>query len=251
MRNMPDGWTTVRTAGGCVMVWKVMMVSLAGGLLCLDRTSIQMMISRPVVAGPLVGWLLGDPFTGLLCGALIELIWIDRLPIGNYIPPNETLTTVIIAATAILAGTYLRNTPRELVLFALLVFLPLGYAGRRLDMWIVRSNEGLAKRAAGLAATPDVRGIERQHLRALLKTFTLSALFIFLAVALGSWLLIAVFPVLPSAVLKALTLSGYLVPLLGIAVALTTIKRRGAVGLFCAIFVAMLLILEWTYGLFG
>jgi len=37
-------------------------------------------------------------------------------------------------------------------------------------------------------------------------------------------------------------------PLLGIAVALTTIKRRGGITLFCASFAAIFIILEWVYG---
>lgn len=230
------------------MLWKAVMVSLAGGALCLDRIFMQVMISRPVVAGPLTGWMLNDLYTGLLCGALIELLWIDRLPIGKYVPPNETMTTVIVTAAAVGAGEYLGQPSRELTVFALLTFLPLGYAGQQLDTWIIRSNEGLAKKAVNLAEKADIRGIERLHLQALMKSFISSVFFIFIAVMIGTWLLIAVFPLAPPFVRRGLTLSYFFIPLLGIAVALTTIKRQGAVGVFCAAFIAMLIIWEWTYG---
>jgi PTS system mannose-specific IIC component len=230
------------------MLWKAMMVSLAGGALCLDRIFMQVMISRPVVAGPLTGWILDDPYTGLLCGALIELLWIDRIPIGKYVPPNETVTTVIVTAAAVAAGEYLGQPSRELTVFALLAFLPLGYAGQQLDTWIIRSNDGLAKKAVSLADKADIRGIERQHWQALMKSFIFSALFIFLAVTIGTWLLIGFFPLLPPFVHRGLTLSYFFIPLLGIAVALTTIKRQGAIGFFFAAFITMLMIWEWTYG---
>lgn len=230
------------------MVWKVMLVSLAGGILCLDRIFIQVMISRPVVAGPLVGWILNDPYTGLLCGALIELLWIDRLPIGTYVPPDGTITTVIITAAAIIAGGHIGQPSRELTVFALLAFLPLGYAGQQLNTWIIRSNDALSKKAVSLAEGADVRGIERQHLKALMKSFILSVLFIFIAVTVGSWALIGVFAVLPPFVHRALTLCYFFIPLLGIAVALTTVKRKGAISFFCAVFAAILIIWEWTYG---
>lgn len=230
------------------MAWKVMMVSLAGGVLCMDRIFTHVMISRPVVAGPLVGWILNDPYTGLLCGALIELLWIDRLPIGTYVPPNGTITTVVITAAAIIAGGHPGPPSRELTVFALLAFLPLGYAGQQLDTWIIRSNDKLSKKAVSLADGADVRGIERLHLKALMKSFGLSVIFIFIAVTIGSWVLIGVFAVLPPFVHKALTLSYFFIPLLGIAVALTTVKRKNAISLFCAVFVAMLMIWEWTYG---
>lgn len=238
-------------ADGFIMLWKALMVSLAGGALCLDRIFMQVMISRPVVAGPLTGWILNDPYTGLLYGALIELLWIDRPPIGKYVPPNETMTAVIVTAAAVGAGEYLGQPSRELTVFALLAFLPLGYAGRHLDTWIIRSNDGRAKKAVGLADKGDIRGIERQHWQALLKSFVLSAIFIFVAVTIGTWLLIAVFPLAPPFVHRGLTLSYFFIPLLGIAVALTTIKRQGAIGLFCAAFVAMLMIWEWTHGFSG
>jgi len=230
------------------MIWKTMIVSLAGGILCLDRISLQVMISRPIVAGPLTGWMLNDPFTGFICGAMIELIWMDRIPIGTYVPPNDTMAAVIITAVTIMTGGRLGHTSRELIAFAMLAFLPLGYAGQQLDLWIIRSNDRLAKDAVALADRADVRGIERKHLEAVAKSFVLSVIFILVSITIGSWILMQVFPLLPPFALRALTLGYYFIPLLGIAVALTTIKRRGALTLFCASFAAMLIVLEWAYG---
>ena len=52
------------------------LVALLGGVLALDGTSVgQFMLSRPVVAGALTGWMLGDPALGLLIGTLLELCW--------------------------------------------------------------------------------------------------------------------------------------------------------------------------------
>ncbi|MED5200176.1 MAG: hypothetical protein VYB51_10255 [Gemmatimonadota bacterium] len=43
-----------------------MSLAILGGLLALDATSVgQFMISRPLVAGTLAGWWLGDPGVGL------------------------------------------------------------------------------------------------------------------------------------------------------------------------------------------
>jgi PTS system mannose-specific IIC component len=232
------------------MVWQAMMASLAGGLLCLDRVFPQAMVSRPIVAGPVTGWLLGDAHVGLLCGALIELLWIDRFSIGKYVPPNDTMVAVVVAAAAVLAGEALGQASRELTVFALLALLPLGYAGQRLDAWTLRSNDGLAKKAVAMAETADIRGVERQHLLGLLKTFALSTVFLFVAIAIGYGILITVFPLLPSFVHRGLARSYFFIPLLGVAVALTTIKRKDAVGLFCAGFAAMLVIWEVNHGFF-
>lgn len=42
----------------------------------------QAMISRPVVAGPLAGLLVGDPVTGMWAGVLLEILSLHQLPIG-------------------------------------------------------------------------------------------------------------------------------------------------------------------------
>ena len=70
------------------MIMNVLIVSIVGGILCLDRIFVQVLISRPIVAAPVIGMILGDPYTGLIAGAFIELFWIDRLPIGAAVALN-------------------------------------------------------------------------------------------------------------------------------------------------------------------
>ena len=48
--------------------------SLLGGALALDATSVgQLMLSRPLVAGLLSGWLAGDARAGCLAGVILEI----------------------------------------------------------------------------------------------------------------------------------------------------------------------------------
>jgi PTS system mannose-specific IIC component len=162
------------------------------------------MVSRPVVTGPIIGLILNDPFTGLLCGALVELLWIDRLPIGTYVPPNDSITTVIITAAAIITGNTFGHHSRELATFCILLFLPLGYVSQKMDTFVIKSN--------------------------------------------GLLLVFWIFPLLPLFILKALTLCYFFLPMLGVAVAMITIKRQGMVALFCVVFVTVLMIMEFAHG---
>ena len=97
-------------------------VALLGGVICLDRVFLQAMISRPVVVGPVIGMALSEPFTGLIIGAFIELLWIDRSPVGLYIPPNDSIASVLATAGAILAGRESGHPPRALVALAIPLF---------------------------------------------------------------------------------------------------------------------------------
>ena len=50
------------------------------------------MISRPLVAGALTGWLLGDPVTGLEVGAMLELFHLAGMPAELISRAKEVLS---------------------------------------------------------------------------------------------------------------------------------------------------------------
>ena len=166
------------------MIMNVLIVSIAGGLLCLDRVFIQTLISRPIVAAPVTGAILGDPYTGLIAGAFIELLWIDRLPIGAYVPPNDTAAAIVIAACAIESGRILGHLPQGLIALAVLIFVPFAYLAQQMDRWIIRGNEKPANEALKNAMS-GAPAIARKHLFAALKTWLLSAGLILIAIPIG------------------------------------------------------------------
>lgn len=58
-------------------------LSLLGGVLGLDVVSFpQAMISRPIVACTLGGTFAGDAVAGLICGAALECLAVESLPVG-------------------------------------------------------------------------------------------------------------------------------------------------------------------------
>ena len=67
-------------------------------------TGPQIMIARPLVAGTVAGWLLGDAATGLLIGVLFELFQYDVLPVGASRYPEYGPATVAAVAAAHGAG---------------------------------------------------------------------------------------------------------------------------------------------------
>lgn len=59
----------------------------------LDTTYLgQVLISRPTVAGSIVGLLSGDFFLGLQLGIFTELIYLDFMPIGGVVPPSGAIS---------------------------------------------------------------------------------------------------------------------------------------------------------------
>jgi mannose/fructose/N-acetylgalactosamine-specific phosphotransferase system component IIC len=89
-----------------VLTVNPLFLALMGGLLALDGTSLgQFMVSRPIVAGVLAGWILGDPVLGLLIGGALELYFIPVFPVGGADFPEGGPTTVVgVTAATLLPG---------------------------------------------------------------------------------------------------------------------------------------------------
>ncbi len=226
------------------MLIKSIEVAIAGGILCLDRVFLQAMISRPLIAGPIIGALLNDPYTGLIAGAFVELIWIDRLPIGNHIPPNGSVVAILITAGSILAGNQLGQLSQSLFVFAFLLFLPVGPIGKRVESLIKNSNNLLSEKAMEAARDGNIKGIFRLHISGLLKTFLSNIVLIFIPLIVGFAILLWLYPLLPVVLLKALDYTYFVIPLVGVAVALNTIKLRGTVPLFSGLFLILTVIVN-------
>lgn len=231
------------------MAMKIVLLSLLGGILSLDRVWAQFMISRPIVAAPLAGVMLGDPYTGLQAGALLELFWIDKLPIGTIVPPNDFLVAFLAASSAILAGQVLGHVSRELLAFSVLLFIPCGYGAQRVDSFIVKSNDALYDGALLDAQQADSGGIFRKHLFGLAKHFLAYLAVILVCLFGGINVLLYVFPLLPKAVVNALSLVFITLPLLGVAAGLNTINLKRAIPVFSAVFLCLSVLWELLHAL--
>lgn len=229
------------------MLAEIVLVSLCGSLLCLDRVFIQAMISRPVVIAPVIGLLLHDPYAGLIIGALVELIWIDRVPIGTYIPPNDSITAVAATSIALITGSKLGGVSKELIAFAVLLAIPCGLLARELDVLIIKSNDLLSDQALEDAKQNNIKAIERKNYLGLIKVFSSYIFFLLIVQIIFIQVVIWIYPKFNAVLLKALSFTYYFLPLLGIAVAINMLKLRRAVPVFCAIFLVVAMLLEFFH----
>ncbi len=230
-----------------MLIVHIVLAALLGGLLSLDRVLVQTMVSRPIVVGPVVGLALGNPYAGLQIGAILELFWIDRLPIGIYIPPNDSLAAVAATSAAAWMGRRPDGVTPEMIALAVLLAVPLGMIARIIDVRIVTANNRLSDQALEDAKKLNWRAVERQTYLGLARVLIFYLVFLLAAQALLIPLTGWLYPKLPAPFLQTLTLVYYFLPVLGIAVALSTLKMRGAVPVFCAGFLAAAVALEFFH----
>lgn len=219
-------------------------VSLVAIVCGLDRMAFcQLMFSRPIVAGPLAGMVLGDPLVGLQVGLLVELLWIGRLPVGASIPPDDTQVAIggtFLAVSA--AGMW--NYPQAVtIVFSLLIAMPLGKSGQLFDHMARRANDNLGRRAERFLHAGELHTAERTHLIGL-GHFAVAALATFVVIAgVGSLLCFALVPLLLPYFVPAGEWLYLAFPLIGAAMILRSINVNRAATLFAASFTSALLML--------
>ncbi len=144
-------------------------LALLSGLVALDATTFpQIMISRPLVAGTVAGWLGGAPEVGLAVGAILEIFGLVVLPFGAARYPESGLAAVAAAGGAVAVAGTQAAAPAVLMVVVTVALLWEQVAGytvlalRRLDERLV---------AEGGQAVSDPDGLQRRHLGAMTLDF--------------------------------------------------------------------------------
>lgn len=156
-------------------------------LFALCRFSVSLgLIERPLVIGLCWGLVFGNLTTCLYISIFYELLWLDFIPVGTFIPPH--MTAAAFAGLAL--ATYFGIDAPPLVFLALVCGLPMAWLGAKLDRnlrdRLNRSYSGIlhwVRKPAG----DDVPG--KLILRTLLGKLLVSWLFFFIGVGLLSILL--------------------------------------------------------------
>jgi PTS system mannose-specific IIC component len=213
-------------------------------LLGLDRVALlQCMISRPLVAAPLTGWLLGVPLAGLEVGVLLELLWLGRLPVGAVIPPDDTQVAIGATTLVLLLERLLGLHGMPAVILCVLVAIPLGKVGQYCDSRARQANDRLMARALSAVEAGDDRRIERLHLLGS-GHFALAGLVTCATViAVGMLVLYPLAPLLIGTVRETGLSLQYSFTLIGAATLLGTLNVRRGLFLFAMTFVATLVVL--------
>jgi PTS system mannose-specific IIC component len=215
-------------------------------LVCgLDRiAALQIMVSRPIVAAPLVAWLLGDVAVGLEIGLMVELLWLARLPVGAAIPPDDTQVSIAGTVLAISLGNLLGQSGLEFLLLCLLIAIPLGKFGQFFDRFARQYNGRKVAQCDRFLEAGHFYAMEQAH-RMGLCCFALATLGTYFVIICGGLVMIPILaPILQPSLSESAEWLRLALPLVGIAVILGTVNVSRALTLFGASF-GMAFLLMW------
>ncbi|UBM58009.1 PTS system mannose/fructose/sorbose family transporter subunit IID [Marinilongibacter aquaticus] len=167
------------------------------------------LLSRPLVLGPLVGLILGDPVQGIVIGATLELIFMGNIKVGAAIPPDVITGGVLGTAFALLSG--------KGASVALGLAVPISILAEMILSGLFIFRSGFNARFAHFAEEGDFRKFERLHVFSGLLKPLLMGLLVFLALQLGAETMKTFLDKIPAWVNQGLQVGGNLLPALGFA----------------------------------
>lgn len=199
------------------------LVALVATLVYMEsRIGGQHMIDRPIIIGPLVGCIMGDPVTGLIVGGELELVWMGLVGIGTSTPPDVVVGSALATALAIRTGATYETT--------LALAIPISLLAQVGSIGVCIANTAFAHRADACAAKEDYRGVEISNWMGSALYFIFKFSMIFLGFLIGSDLITAIVEHIPGVIQSGLGQSGNLLPALGVAmlIQMTWDRKFGA-----------------------
>jgi PTS system mannose-specific IIC component len=180
---------------------------------------------RPLVAGFITGCILGDPVTGTIIGATMNLIYLGHITAGGSMPGDMALAGYLGTALALGAGLDAQA--------ALALAVPLGMLGT--IMWVGRMSVSsiFVHWADKYAEEGDINGVMRMNfIPAQIMLFVIKVPIILIACLYGPNLVKGAIDFVGTDILHALTVIGGMLPALGIALNLRAILKKSTAPYF-------------------
>ena len=183
------------------------------------------MIGRPLVAGLIVGIILGDVNSGVIAGAMVQALFIGQITPGGAMPADVNWAAYIGIPLALAAG----GTGEQAVALA----VPLSMLGLGLFNFIMTINAMFPHMGDKAAEKGDGAGIHRATYLAAVPSFILRAGSAMMICYLGTPLAEFLINSMPAGVLHLFEVAGKLLPAIGFAMLLKqSLSRQWMLVLF-------------------
>ncbi len=178
------------------MLYRLVALSMWGGLVALDTTAVlQVLISHPLVSCSVVGFLLGNFKIAFMIGVVLELIWLNELPVGAAPFSEGNIGATVAAATAILVFDQTQRLHLAVPL-ACLLGVAVSAVGGHMVIWARHLNGRLYTQLLGNADVSPAR-VTATHGLSIVLMFLAGAGVTAVSTALSYYLIMAAAPYIP------------------------------------------------------
>jgi PTS system mannose-specific IIC component len=163
-------------------------ISLVGSLIVLDTTvAFQFLISQPLIACTLLGWLLGDAYLGMQIGIFLQLLWLSNMPVGATIVPEGNFAAIVITALVIKYSQLNTNFYTVLVI-AISFGVLISYLGGQLVKINRKANTYLLKKVITDLKKGNMHSISYINILSLILHYLGMFLAILVALSIGDFI---------------------------------------------------------------
>lgn len=196
----------------------VLAISLWVGLAGVDYYGSGLMFGRPIITGPVVGFLMGDMQTGLEIGATLELAWLGLMPLAGAQPPNVTIGSAIGVVFGIQSGL----SPTAVVGIA----IPFAVLMQQLTVIQFTSFATFMTKVDEMAEKCDIKGIERINYLGLFTYFITFFICTLIPTYYGDVVAKSIVESVPKDIITGLSIAGAMMPALGFSMLLKMMLKE-------------------------
>lgn len=184
-------------------------------LLLIHRFGANSMAERPIVAGAVVGIVLGDPVTGALIGASLEVIYLGVVSVGGAQATDTLYATAMAVALAVMTGM---GTD-----VAIALAIPLGFLG----LFILQVTRiffaFMCPVLDRFAAEDNRRAYSIAYIGHIMLGYAFGPITMFIALSAGADATQAFINTLPAFIMTGMKTAGGMLPALGLGILLSMI----------------------------
>lgn len=207
-----------------ISLWQILGVALFAGIAGIDLFNILTHIHRPIVAGPIVGIILGKPQEGLVAGATFELMWMGLVPLAGAQPPNVVLGGIIGTAYAVITG----QTAEQ----AIIVAIPFAIFVQVCITFLFTAFSPLMSVADRYAQNLNFRGLANLNYIGMTILFVFYFTIAFSVIYFGADAARTLVELIPGWITDGLQMGGGLMPAIGFGILLNIMLQRQYVAYY-------------------
>ncbi|MCA6070928.1 MAG: PTS sugar transporter subunit IIC [Endomicrobium sp.] len=203
------------------MTENIIFLAFIGALCSSDITAFgQFMICRPIFCAPVMGFLMGDIGTGLWIGMIVEMLWINAIPLGVSIPVDVSLIGVL---STFWVCKYFSGF-QEAAILGIILAVPFAYLYREIDISGRKFNTKIMRWIEKGIESGKYWQINAGVITGLLFFVLRAFLFCIFAMIVGGWIYFSIYPQLPEFVLLGFKKAWYLMPIAGFGMMIYNFK---------------------------
>jgi len=198
------------------------LIALWAGYCSFDDQGPQM-LRRPLLVGPVVGFILGDVTTALIVSATLELTWMGLGNMAGYQTPDMIVGTIIGITFAISSG----DITGEGIATGIALATAVAVLSQQFMLLTTFIRQFFAPWADKIALTGDFDGLMKINIVSVLFQFSIRAIPTFLIVYYGEGIINELLVAIPTDVLAGINRASGILPAVGLSILMTIVMKKG------------------------